>query len=419
MAEILSVIEHQVLPIIAERAPAQPALSIHHARLLEKFTPNLPAGTFSWGHQSVRFAQFCGVIQLDDLTLEILPKIHSKEEHTESCREALIQMLHTARVMRTYKGAQAGINTQQHSLLDIFIQYFCHDLHAQILQGKLRTYVEQEENLSVMRGRLVIPQHIRHNIVHRERLYCRFDEFSEDMLLNQILRFTLRLLVPLARSGKTTKQLTELLVHFDGISDAPITLQSFNLLKNDRITQRFQPVLEQCKLFISAIKPDVLAGSTPLFSLLFDMNRLFEAWVAEKLKPWAHQQGLHLRTQGPRQYLAMREDGSQQFQLRPDIALVDDNGTPQVIADTKWKLLNEADRKLGVSGSDMYQLYAYAGRYNVPHLQLIYPHQAGLCPHYGFTMQGMHAPKLAVKTIAIEKSQVLNWSLDDATNLLI
>lgn len=409
MAEILSVIEHSSLPVIEERITAQHALGIHHARLLEKLASHLPAGTFSWGHRSVRFAQFCGVIQLDDLTLEILPKIHGKEERPESCRAALVQMLHTARIMRTHKGAQAGINTQQHSLLDIFIQHFCRDLHTQILQGKLRNYTELEENLSVMRGRLVIPQHVRHNVVHRERLYCRFDEFSEDMLLNQILRFTLRLLLPWTRSGKTKKQLTELLMHFDGISDAPITLQSFNLLKNDRITQRFQPVLEQCRLFIAAIKPDVLAGSTPLFSLLFDMNRLFEAWVAEKLKPWAHQQGWHLRTQGPRKYLALREGDSLQFQLRPDIALVDDNGVPQLIADTKWKLLNEADRKLGVSSSDMYQLYAYAGRYEVPHLQLIYPAQAGLLPHYSFTLQGMHAPKLAVKTVAIDKNQTPNW----------
>ncbi|HBR6268619.1 TPA: McrC family protein [Klebsiella pneumoniae] len=411
MAEILSVIEHSSLPIIAERTIAQHALGIHHARLLEKLAPNLPAGTFSWGHQSVCFAQFCGVIQLDDLTLEILPKIHGKEERPESCRAAMVQMLHTARIMRTHKGAQAGINTQQHSLLDIFIQHFCHDLHTQILQGKLRNYIEQEENLSVMRGRLVIPQHLRHNLVHKERLYCRFDEFSEDMLLNQIFRFTLRLLLPWTRSGKTKKQLTELLMHFDGISDASITLQSFNLLKSDRVTQRFQPVLEQCRLFIAAIKPDVLAGSTPLFSLLFDMNRLFEAWVAEKLKPWAHQQGWHIRTQGPRKYLAMRDDDTQQFQLRPDIALVDDKGVPQLIADTKWKLLNEADRKLGVSSSDMYQLYAYAGRYKVPHLQLIYPAQAGLLAHYGFKLQGTNESMLAVKTIAIEKHQAINWSL--------
>ncbi|WP_312282470.1 5-methylcytosine restriction system specificity protein McrC [Pseudescherichia sp.] len=53
----------------------------------------------------------------------------------------------------------------------------------------------------------------------------------------------------------------------------------------------------------------------------------------------------------------MHDDESQQFQLRPDIAFIDDYGVPQMIADAKWKLLNEADRKPGISSSDMYQLY--------------------------------------------------------------
>lgn len=412
MAETLSVIEHSLLPVIAERSIAQHALGIHHARLLEKLALNLPAGTFSWGHQSVRFAQFCGVIQLDDLTLEILPKIYGKEERPESCRAALLQMLHTARVMRTHKGAQAGINTQQHSLLDIFILHFCHDLHTQILQGKLSNYIEQEENLSVIRGRLVIPQHVRHNLVHKERLYCRFDVFSEDMLLNQILRFTLRLLLPWSRTRKTKKQLSELLMHFDGISDAPITLQTFKLLNNDRVNLRFNNLIEQCRMFISTINPDVLAGNTPLFSLLFDMNRLFEAWVAEKLRPWAHQQGWHLRTQGPRRYLAQHECNAPLFQLRPDITLVNDDGVPQLIADAKWKLLNKKDRKLGISSSDMYQLYAYAARYETSILKLIYPQQAGLLPNYFFQLLGMHEPILKVKTIAIEDNDGCDWSLD-------
>ncbi|WP_041930960.1 McrC family protein [Pantoea ananatis] len=401
MPEILAVIEHSSLPIITERAIAQHALGIHHARLLEKLAPKLPAGTFSWGHQSVRFAQFCGVIRLDDLTLEILPKIHGKEEQPESCRAALVQMLITARIIRTHKGSQAGINTQKQSLLDIFIQYFCQDLRTQILQGKLLNYVELEQNQTVMRGRLIVPQHIRHNLIHKERLYCRFDDFTEDMLLNQIIRFTLLLLLRWTRSDTTKRQIKKLLMHFDGISDVLITLQSFKLLQSDRINQRFRAILEQCKLFINALKPDVLPGSTPLFSLLFDMNRLFEAWVAERLKPWAAQQGWHLLTQGPRKYLTIREDNTQQFQLRPDIALVDDYDVPQMIADTKWKLLNAADRKLGVSSSDIYQIYAYAARYQVSNLQLIYPQQAGLLPLYRFKSQGMHEKNIEIRTVPI------------------
>lgn len=43
--------------------------------------------------------------------------------------------------------------------------------------------------------------------------------------------------------------------------------------------------------------------------------------------------------------------------------------------DTKWKILNENDGKnnYGISQADMYQLYAYAKKYNSKELYLIYP----------------------------------------------
>ncbi|WP_312632685.1 5-methylcytosine restriction system specificity protein McrC [Pseudescherichia sp.] len=120
---------------------------------------------------------------------------------------------------------------------------------------------------------------------------------------------------------------------------------------------------------------------------------------SRKAKALGTPEGLAASHSGTRKYLATRDDESQQFQLRPDIAFIDDYGVLQMIADAKWKLLNEADRKPGISSSDMYQLYAYAGRYKVDNLQLIYPVQAGLLHQYNHTLQGSNAPKLAVKRL--------------------
>lgn len=413
MPEILSCIEHSTLKLVTERAPFERALSLQHAALLEKLALTLPAGAISWGNQSVRFSQYCGVIQLGELTIEVLPKVHGKELQPESCRAALIHMLYAARVLNSHRGGSAGINTQNHTLLDIFVQHFCQDVHGLLLQGKLKSYVTQEDNLPVLRGRLAIPQNIKHNMVHRERLYCHFDEFSDDILINQIIRFTLKLLIPLVRSRQTKTTLHELLMHFDGIHDTAITIQTFKKLNNDRFSLRYQPVIEQCRLFLSGMKPNVLAGGMALFSLLFDMNRLFEAWVAELLKPWAHQKGWYLRTQGPRKYLAQRQDnGHDVFQMRPDIAFVDEKDNVVMIADTKWKLLNSDDRKFGINQGDAYQLYAYAGRYAIPHVQMIYPAQVGLGKSFKFQMAGVHQSMLTVKTVAIEKLKSLEWSIE-------
>lgn len=112
------------------------------------------------------------------------------------------------------------------------------------------------------------------------------------------------------------------------------------------------------------LSPDVLTGSGKAFSLLFDMNRLFETWVAASMRGPARRHGLRLREQGPRKYLAHRQDIDKPvFQMKPDIALLDEDNGVVLIADAKWKLLDGEDRKLGISQADMYQLQTYANHY--------------------------------------------------------
>ena len=49
----------------------------------------------------------------------------------------------------------------------------------------------------------------------------------------------------------------------------------------------------------------------------------------------------------------------------------------RLIMDTKWKRLDKRRTNLGVSQADLYQLYAYAQRYNCADVVLLYPwHEA-------------------------------------------
>ena len=119
--EAISVIEHESLPIVQKRLKDQKALSPEHVTALGKLEHQLPPGAFSWGHRSVKFAQYCGVISLGSLSLEILPKIYGKETEPRACRNALIKMLVKAKRLRVQRGGIAHIALQKHLLLDVFI----------------------------------------------------------------------------------------------------------------------------------------------------------------------------------------------------------------------------------------------------------------------------------------------------------
>ena len=385
----------------------------YQAGQIEKLGNVLPRGAFSWGRDSIKWSQFCGVIQLDRLTIEILPKIYGIESEPEKCRDTLIDMLKRVQVLRTYKGVQANINQQKHTLLDIFILQFCEELDIQLTQGLLREYIEIEDNLKVIKGRLLIEPQLKHNLVQKERLYCRYDEFDKDILINRIIKFTLRMLFRLAHSQQIRKLVNELLMQFDEISDVPITVKDIESLTLDRTNNRFQAVLDQCRRFMSGF-PDVVTGRGNAISLLFDMNRLFESWTAAMLKPIARQLEMKLGLQRPIKYFGYWEGNRNDvFQLQPDITFSKGKNNVEIIADAKWKILDDAESKMGISQSDLYQIQSYANRYEVSTLKLFYPKQNKLIDRKKLVIYGKHETELEIVPLDITKQKDTNYTLHD------
>lgn len=408
MGDIVSCLEHETIAVVANRVAGQKALTQRHLELLSRLEKVMPAGAFTRGHNSIKWTQYCGVVQLDDLTLEILPKIYGRESDPGACRHALIKMLEKARLLQSYRIGQANIHVQHHTLLDVFILQFCDELQQQLVQGKIRQYVSHEENLPVVRGRLLVGQKFKYNLSHRERLYCRYDELSEDIMLNRVIRFTLKLLLPAARSSVARKAVTELLMMFDSVSDEVITLDMFDRIVLSRHIVRYKNIFEQCRMFIQGLNPDVLAGDARICSLLFDMNRLFESWVAAMLRKPAKLQGLRLREQGPRKYLAYREDIDKNlFQMKPDISLLNAQNEVVFIGDAKWKLLRGEDVKLGIAQADLYQLQAYASSYEVNSLAMYFPAQKGLPAKHELRLQGRVTCRVSVYALDIASGSVI------------
>ena len=413
MKEILKCLEHETIRIISNRQSGQRAIDKSQAGQIEKLGNILPRGAFSWGRDSIKWSQYCGVIQLDRLTIEILPKIYGIENKPDACRDALIHMLKRAQFLRTYRGVQANINQQKHTLLDVFILHFCEELDIQLTQGLLREYIEIEDNLKVIKGRLLIESQLKHNLVQKERLYCRYDEFDKDIPINQIIKYTLQILFRLAHSQRIRKLVNGLLMHFDKVNDVSITVEDIDCLTFDRTNNRYQSVLNQCRMFIEGF-PDVMSGQGKAFSLLFDMNRLFESWTAAMLKPIAKQLEMKLRLQKPKKYFGYWEGNRNKvFQLQPDITFSKGKDKVEIIADAKWKILDDAESKMGISQNDLYQIQSYANRYEVNTLKLFYPKQNKLIDRKKLVICGKHESELEIIPLDITKQKDTNCTLYD------
>lgn len=387
--ESITLIEHETLPILPERRYGQKALSIPYANTLQRLEGKLPDKVFSWRHHSIKFANYCGVICLGRLTLEILPKIYGKETEPGSCRNALIKMLVKARKIKLQKGAASSIKLQKYSLLDVFILHFCELLHTELMQGMIRHYIEKKENLNVIRGRLRVEQQFKLNLTHKERLFCQYDELSANNAHNQVIKFVLRQMVNKAFGVSARKKVGELLMRFDPINDVNVDLQMIDNIGFNRSTSRYEPIIQQCRWFLQGLHPDVLVGKDSCMSLLFDMNKLFESYVGSVFRKLAREAGIRMREQGPQKYMMTRQDTEQQiFLMKPDMVFLDNENSLISIADAKWKMLDEREKKLCISQSDLYQMASYAARYRVQRLAIVYPKQHHLKKKIDFNIQG-------------------------------
>ena len=155
---------------------------------------------------------------------------------------------------------------------------------SQLKQGLYREYILQEEELSVLRGKLNIQGTIRNKIQHKQKLSCEYDELSENNLLNQILKTTMQILV----RQKTVKQehkvvLKKNLVFFDNVDEIEPGQIKWDRIRYQKINQSYRMLMNVCYLVITGLILSTDKGEVKLATFLDDraMHSLYEKFILE------------------------------------------------------------------------------------------------------------------------------------------
>jgi len=77
-----------------------------------------------------------------------------------------------------------------HASSGVSISSFLKGLTNLINRGLKQHYVYREENAKFLKGRLNFTDHLRDNLLHRERFHISFDEFSLNIPQNKIIKST-------------------------------------------------------------------------------------------------------------------------------------------------------------------------------------------------------------------------------------
>jgi len=340
------------------------------------------------GRTSLRAGQVVGVIVAEGCSLEILPKIHGLAD--DVIRHRLVNMLAVAMDLDVASGRLTSLGWQRDNLLEILIGLFAAKLTDAVRLGMPRRYVPHEEDLPALRGRLDATRQFTSLAASPQKLASRFDELSVDIALNQIMQAAVRKLQKLSRSQSNQRSLRELSFAYADVTPHAQSRLRWDLVVLDRTNMRWRELLDLAQLLLGEKFQTTTSGADQGFSLLFEMNTLFERYVAKMLQRAARSTPLRVVAQQGGMYCLTELDGgqSQRFHTKPDIRVLRGNETVLVI-DTKWKRLSRRvdDPKQGISQADIYQMMAYGELYRSDHLMLLYPHHAGLGETDGITSQ--------------------------------
>ena len=332
-------------------------------------------------YDALRAKSYVGVIELrNGLFIEILPKIYLGTDK-DDLRGIFLKMLSKLRNSPFKEFGSAHLLYKNFPLLEVFVMLFINSVYSLVKRGLRGDYTNIEDNEKFLKGKLLFSEHTKKNIVHKERFYVSYDEFSINSHANRLIKTTILYLLKKRFSFDTERKLRQLLFIFDEIDVSENIDSDFQKAETKmRLFKDYEKVLSLCKIFLNRESFTNYKGKEYATAILFSMEKIFEDYIAYLVKKNIDK-SWNIRIQYGREHLLVYPN---KFSLKPDIFLKKDNNT--IIIDTKWKLLDKFnDKDFGISQSDLYQMYAYAKKYNAKKIILLYPYNEnfpeGLCNH--------------------------------------
>lgn len=156
-------------------------------------------------------------------------------------------------------------------------------ISRQLKQGLYRVYLNRQEDMLVVRGKIDMPGTIQNRLSRKRVLTCEYDELSENNLLNQILKTTVMLLLRHAQVDQQYKNdLKKDMLFFsnvDTINPGTIRWSAIRFQRNDN----YRMLIGLCQLILEGMLLTTDSGEYKLTSFLDDqcMHRLYEKFILE------------------------------------------------------------------------------------------------------------------------------------------
>ena len=322
----------------------------------------------------IKSNKYVGVIHFGGEKINLLPKIfydpvreYNPNQITQIHNHILWWLSYCRKIK--FPNYLSTLDSVKSDFFEVLIYLFAKFTRELLSNSIYQQYQEISRELSFIKGRLNINDYINENLSKGRwhKVQCTYDSFEMDNKFNRIIKYVADLLFKNTKSLDNKKNLLEILFILDEVTYESATAAQCAGIKFNPMFGEFETVRDYCHLFLSNCISYDYKNDLRLFAFLLPMEYVFEDFIfgfIEKEIP-------EIKAKSQRSDIYLDEDKN--FNLRPDLYL--EANEKSFIADTKYKIVysDEKDPKKGISQTDLYQMSAYAIRFNSDKILLFYP----------------------------------------------
>jgi 5-methylcytosine-specific restriction enzyme subunit McrC len=252
--------------------------------------------------------------------------------------------------------------SESNDFLTVLFQSFIHSVTSSTRKGLISGYVNREDSLQVLRGRIDFSRQFKKNPGNYFPFEVTFDDFVDDVPENQILKKALHISLKYGLQNRSLRnQAQNLLFNFKDVSD----ISEVPAWNESRLNSHYWNALRLAELIISGNGFHENTGDIQINGFSIDMYKVFEDFVAKQLAERINNSDDLVATQK-----SLLLDVGGIYREKPDVIWYR-NGKPFQVLDTKYKQ-PEGETQQRDSLNDLRQVISYASLLGLKEAHIVY-----------------------------------------------
>ena len=296
-----------------------------------------------------------GAVEIGDMSVRIEPKIGIPQLLSLAC--------YSMRLFKPQHDKPFDFREDE-ALPDVLALALAAAARRAFAHGLLHGYRVEEDSLQTVRGRIRIDDQIRQRPGFMLPIEVRYDEFTEDILENRLVKAAAARLTRMRlRSREARTELSWVAGMLAPVSPIEFAGNDVPETHFDRLNEHYRDVLALARLVLRHSAFSSARGAVRASGFLVNMNNLFQEFLIVALREAL---GVSSNTLRSERVVELDEDG--RARLKPDLSWWDGD-ICTFVGDAKYRNLTDSRT---IPGADLYQLLAYATALDLPCGLLIY-----------------------------------------------